>query len=56
MGVPSDEFVWDYYDTSKVYHKIGPVTPVQFYNDHVKPYFDMSSKVNPTELISQTFP
>ena len=45
LGVPSDEFVWEYYDKSKVYHKIGPITPLQFYHEHVKPHFDMKSKV-----------
>ena len=45
LGVPSNEFVWEFYDKSKAYHKIGPITPLQFYKEHVKPHFDMMSKV-----------
>jgi len=45
LGVPKDEFVWEYYDKNKVYHKVGPITPVKFYNELVKPVFDMENKV-----------
>ncbi|XP_061460952.1 bleomycin hydrolase [Rhineura floridana] len=45
LGSPPDTFCWEFYDKEKGYHKIGPVSPLQFYNEHVKPVFDMESKV-----------
>ncbi len=46
LGVPARTFELEYYDKSKSkeYHKIGPVTPVQFYNGHVRPHFDVDAK------------
>ena len=37
--------MWEYYDKSKKYHKLGPITPLAFYQQHVKPYFNMEDKV-----------
>ncbi|XP_012286411.1 bleomycin hydrolase isoform X2 [Orussus abietinus] len=45
LGVPSEKIVWEYYDKSKNYHRIGPVTPLEFYTNHVKPYFNVDDKV-----------
>uniref|UniRef100_A0A8C7E1I2 Bleomycin hydrolase n=1 Tax=Naja naja TaxID=35670 RepID=A0A8C7E1I2_NAJNA len=45
LGNPPTTFCWEYYDKEKNYHKIGPISPVKFYQDHVKPLFDMESKV-----------
>ncbi|XP_070591538.1 bleomycin hydrolase [Erythrolamprus reginae] len=45
LGNPPTTFCWEYYDKEKNYHKIGPISPVRFYQDHVKPLFDMESKV-----------
>ncbi|KAM6463149.1 bleomycin hydrolase [Liasis olivaceus] len=45
LGNPPTTFCWEYYDKEKNYHKIGPITPVKFYQDHIKPVFDMESKV-----------
>nr|XP_056721159.1 bleomycin hydrolase isoform X2 [Euleptes europaea] len=45
LGSPPETFCWEFYDKEKVYHKIGPISPLQFYQEHVKPVFDMESKV-----------
>lgn len=45
LGVPSDTITWAYYDKNKAYHSIGPVTPKEFYEEHVKPLFNVEDKV-----------
>jgi bleomycin hydrolase len=45
LGTPPKEFTWEYYDKSKQYHKVGSISPLDFYRDHVKPHFDAGSKV-----------
>lgn len=45
LGIPPSTFTWEYYDKSKNYHCIGPITPLDFYNKHVKPVFDVEQKV-----------
>ncbi|CAL8091222.1 unnamed protein product [Orchesella dallaii] len=45
LGIPKNEFVWEYYDKNKVYHKVGPITPQNFYEEYVKPVFDIENKV-----------
>ncbi|XP_053130925.1 bleomycin hydrolase-like isoform X1 [Hemicordylus capensis] len=45
LGSPPETFSWEYYDKEKNYHKIGPVSPQEFYKEHVKPIFDLESKV-----------
>jgi len=45
LGVPKDEFVWEYYDKSKAYHKVGPITAKQFYEEFVKPVYDIDNKL-----------
>ncbi|KAI6074372.1 Bleomycin hydrolase [Aix galericulata] len=45
LGNPPETFCWEFRDKEKNYHKYGPVTPVEFYNEHVKPYFNMEDKI-----------
>lgn len=45
LGMPKEEFVWEYYDKNKTYHKVGPITPLKFYEEYVKPVFDIEQKV-----------
>lgn len=45
LGIPSETFVWEYYDKNKGYNRVGPVTPLEFYETHVKPYFNVDEKV-----------
>lgn len=49
LGSPPETFCWEFRDKEKNYHKYGPMTPVQFYNEHVKPYFNMEDKVGDAE-------
>jgi len=45
VGVPPTSFTWQYYDKTKVAKSIGPISPLEFYNTHVKPVFDIKDKV-----------
>lgn len=45
LGVPNETFTWTYYDKNKTYHSIGPITPKEFYETHVKPVFNVDDKV-----------
>lgn len=45
LGIPNATFTWNYYDKTKVYHSIGPITPKEFYENHVKSVFDVNDKV-----------
>lgn len=45
LGSPPETFTWEFYDKEKNYHKIGPVSPLRFYKEHVKPVFNMEDKV-----------
>uniref|UniRef100_A0A1B0DQX6 Uncharacterized protein n=1 Tax=Phlebotomus papatasi TaxID=29031 RepID=A0A1B0DQX6_PHLPP len=38
-------FTWEYYDKTKAYHRVGPVTSVDFYEKYVKPVFNVDDKV-----------
>lgn len=45
IGSPPETFTFEYYDKDKQYHKIGPITPIEFYNEHVKPVYNIADKV-----------
>ncbi|KAM9117894.1 LOW QUALITY PROTEIN: bleomycin hydrolase [Pangshura tecta] len=45
LGNPPETFSWEFRDKEKNYHKIGPVTPLQFYQEHIKPLFNMEDKI-----------
>ncbi|XP_072098930.1 bleomycin hydrolase isoform X1 [Mobula birostris] len=45
LGTPPETFTWEFRDKEKNYHKIGPITPLQFYQEHVKPFFNVKDKV-----------
>ena len=45
LGVPPATFEWEYYDKNKKVQRVGPIEPRQFYVEHVKPLFDVDSKV-----------
>ena len=61
LGIPPENFVWRFKDEDKNLQKIGPITPLEFYNEHVKPHFDVSQKVHlradprSTSLTGQTY-
>ncbi|XP_020818953.1 bleomycin hydrolase isoform X2 [Phascolarctos cinereus] len=45
LGTPPDKFTWEYRDKDKTYHKIGPISPLEFYREHVKPIFNVQDKI-----------
>jgi bleomycin hydrolase len=46
LGIPSETFTWDYYDKTKQFHSVGPLTPLDFYTKYVKPYYNVDDKVS----------
>lgn len=45
LGIPSETITFEYYDKSKNYNVIGPITPVEFYEKYVKPYYNVNDKI-----------
>lgn len=45
LSVPPETFTWEYYNKSKAYCSVGPITPMKFYEEYVKPYYDIENKV-----------
>ena len=45
IGSPPETVTWEFYDKDKQYHKIGPMTPLEFYQQYVQPHFNVSDKV-----------
>ncbi len=45
LGTPPKEFTFEFYDKDKKYNKIGPISPLNFYTEHVKPHFNVDDKV-----------
>ncbi|XP_059607585.1 bleomycin hydrolase isoform X2 [Phlebotomus argentipes] len=45
LGIPPASFTWEYYDKTKAYHKVGPISSLDFYEQHVKPIFNVDDKV-----------
>ncbi|XP_031833879.1 bleomycin hydrolase isoform X2 [Nomia melanderi] len=45
LGIPSETITWEYYNKSKNYNCIGPITPVEFYEKYVKPCYNVNDKV-----------
>jgi len=61
LGIPPETFTWRFKDEDKNQQKIGPISPLEFYNEHVKAHFDVSTKVHlkadprPSRLVGQTY-
>ena len=36
LGTPPKTFTWEYTDKSKKYHKAADISPLEFYNQHVR--------------------
>lgn len=45
LGIPPEKFTWEYYDKNKKYFSVGPISPVEFYETLVKPYYNLDDKV-----------
>ena len=55
------QFTWEYTTKSKKAQKVGPISPLGFYNDYVRPYFNVANKIclvtdpRPNHPIGQTY-
>ncbi|XP_070399902.1 bleomycin hydrolase isoform X3 [Nothobranchius furzeri] len=45
LGSPPETICWEFRDKEKNFHRMGPLTPRQFYREHVKPLYNMQDKV-----------
>jgi aminopeptidase C len=45
IGIPCSKFTWEYIDKTKQYHSVGPLTASQFYQEYVKPVYNVDDKV-----------
>ncbi|UYV65546.1 BLMH [Cordylochernes scorpioides] len=45
LGTPPQNITWEYYNKEKVYHRVGPISPLDFYVQHVKPVYNMEDKI-----------
>ncbi|XP_077508874.1 bleomycin hydrolase [Amblyomma americanum] len=45
LGTPPATFTWEYYDKNKTYNQLGPITPLEFYEKHIKGVFNFDDKV-----------
>lgn len=46
LGSPPETICWEYRDKEKAFHRMGPLTPQEFYLEHVKPLYDIHDKVS----------
>lgn len=47
LGTPPETICFEYRDKDKNFHRIGPITPKDFYIKHVKPLYNLRDKVLP---------
>lgn len=45
LGCPPETICWEYRDKDKKFHRLGPLTPQEFYREHVKPLYNIEDKV-----------
>lgn len=45
LGCPPETICWEYRDKDKNFHRLGPLTPLDFYREHVKPLYNIEDKV-----------
>ncbi|KAG1929878.1 bleomycin hydrolase [Pimephales promelas] len=45
LGSPPDTICWEYRDKDKNFHRMGPLTPLEFYTQHVKPLYNLQDKI-----------
>ncbi|KAG8198800.1 hypothetical protein JTE90_007104 [Oedothorax gibbosus] len=45
IGVPPESFTWEYYNKNKAYNSVGPITPLKFYEEYVKPHVNVDDLV-----------
>ena len=45
LGSPPETICWEYRDKDKNFHRLGPLSPLEFYREHVKPLYNIQEKV-----------
>ncbi|CAK1541795.1 unnamed protein product [Leptosia nina] len=45
LGTPQEKFTFEFYNKEKSYNSLGPLTPQEFYNQHVRPLYNVDDKV-----------
>lgn len=45
LGCPPETICWEYRDKEKNFHRLGPLTPLEFYRERVKPLYNIEDKV-----------
>lgn len=45
LGTPPDTITWEFYDNEKKYQKIGPIKPIDFYKQHIKPLSNLEDMI-----------
>ena len=55
LGIPPTTFTWEYYQNKNTYASIGPITPLEFYEQHVRPLFDVKEKVSTVFCLNCTW-
>uniref|UniRef100_A0A672I6G7 Bleomycin hydrolase n=1 Tax=Salarias fasciatus TaxID=181472 RepID=A0A672I6G7_SALFA len=45
LGSPPETICWEYRDKDKNFNRMGPLTPQEFYREHVKPLYNIQDKV-----------
>uniref|UniRef100_A0A8C6TBI5 Bleomycin hydrolase n=1 Tax=Neogobius melanostomus TaxID=47308 RepID=A0A8C6TBI5_9GOBI len=45
LGSPPETICWEYRDKDKNFHRMGPLTPQDFYKEHVKPLYNIQDKI-----------
>ncbi|XP_049879120.1 bleomycin hydrolase [Pectinophora gossypiella] len=45
LGTPPEKFTFEFYNKEKAYQCMGPLSPQEFYNKHVRPLFNVDDKV-----------
>lgn len=50
LGSPPETICWEYRDKDKNFHRVGPLTPLEFYTKHVKPLYNLQDKVHVTSF------
>ncbi|XP_013184230.2 bleomycin hydrolase isoform X1 [Amyelois transitella] len=45
LGTPPEKFTFEFYNKEKAYNNFGALTPQEFYEQHVRPLFNVNDKV-----------
>ncbi|KAI3353901.1 hypothetical protein L3Q82_005108 [Scortum barcoo] len=45
LGSPPETICWEYRDKDKNFHRMGPLTPQEFYREHVKLLYNIQDKI-----------